>query len=91
MGNFGRKVDAGLIITTPKGNNTYSLFDTSSLLIHTVEMNTKITTNYCRITLGGCGLEPGAFLTYLTVNSPSGSMEHTDFAGITACFVNKVR
>lgn len=69
MGNFGRKVDAGLIITTSKGNNIYSLFDKPKVLIHTTEMNTKITTNYCRITLGGCDLESGFFLTCLTVNS----------------------
>lgn len=65
MGNFGRKVAAGPIITTSKGNNTYSLFETSTLLIHTAEINIKITTNYCRITLGGC---VGLFLNCWTVN-----------------------
>lgn len=70
MGNSGRKVDADLTIIITKGNNIYSLFDISSLLIHTIEINTKIATNYCRITLGGCDLEPAAYLTCLTANSP---------------------
>ena len=87
MGNFGRKVHAGLSIITTKGNNKYSLLDVSGILIHTIEINTKIATNYCRITLGRCDLEPGAYLTCLTANSPLVAVSSTQTSQIAPLLI----